>query len=821
MSKILIYDYNNYYNRIIKRENTIGGYNTAGNLIYNNGGNVTNFDPNDGITTELIIGNEYNGTGDYLLVVDNDYLESFAPVSRWFITEHQRTRQGQFRLTLRRDIIADYYNQVIVAPMVVNRAMISNENSPLLFNSEGFSFNQIKTNEILLKDVTQMPWYVLYFKLNTRTMNISFSTADISWDVDDSYDVTSDNSKWKTGTYYNTSGWKFKFDYNPTFDVEGKRRIDQFQVPDNVLSNISSYGPSNTFIWFNDDRYTVADKLATAFNQSVVDTTLIPAANSQYYAGVTLKTDNEVTEYNKYKGQTFILRTIVQSVVNYYKVTVNVEKTRKTGIILDSSTLYSTIKDIIDNNHIGYTGSLGSHALEYEYYENKINISTVPYNVAGSYNFQLDLSNYANCVNAPYYIMAIPMYELDVESSGGMHCISKQVDNQMLVNAIIKATGESGLLDAQILPYFPYVSKFPDGYIFWEPNDHYIEIDNFVQTGGVITDFLSSRQYKRQYRSGEGEENYGVNMFFIDNDSFTFDITESLSIPVRTADPALNKKLANEVDMYRLCSPNYNGTFEFSVAKNNGVNYFNVDVTLKPYNPYIHINPNFKSIYGSDFNDSRGLICQGDFSIPIVNDPWIQYEYQNKNYLNAFNRQIENLEFTQAQEKEIAPYQLVAGAIGGAAAGGLAGSRLGFGIKGAVAGAALGGVASTFAGVKDYTMMGARHEEAKDFAIDNFKFQLGNIKALPYNINKVTCLTFNNKLWPFLEYYTATDDEISILNNKILYNSMTVNAVGSIEEYKQNTRTFISGDLIRLENTGLSSNEIYEIYQEIKRGLYI
>ena len=50
---------------------------------------------------------------------------------------------------------------------------------------------------------------------------------------------------------------------------------------------------------------------------------------------------------------------------------------------------------------------------------------------------------------------------------------------------------------------------------------------------------------------------------------------------------------------------------------------------------------------------------------------------------------------------------------------------------------------------------------------------------------------------------------------------MNINAVGSISEYKQDNRTFISGDLIRLENTGLSSNEIYEIYNELKKGVYI
>ena len=94
---------------------------------------------------------------------------------------------------------------VVTAPMVVNRAMITNENNPLLFNSEGFTFNQIKKSETLLQDRTKMPWYILYFKLNTPSMTVQFSTANISWDVDSSIDATSANSMWKSGTYYNTT----------------------------------------------------------------------------------------------------------------------------------------------------------------------------------------------------------------------------------------------------------------------------------------------------------------------------------------------------------------------------------------------------------------------------------------------------------------------------------------------------------------------------------------------------------------------------------------------------------------------------------------
>lgn len=80
-------------------------------------------------------------------------------------------------------------------------------------------------------------------------------------------------------------------------------------------------------------------------------------------------------------------------------------------------------------------------------------------------------------------------------------------------------------------------------------------------------------------------------------------------------------KASNECDMYRLCSPNYNGVFEFSVAKNgNSVNGFHADCTYKPYNPYIYVHPNFSGLYSQNFEDARGLICGGEFSLGILTD---------------------------------------------------------------------------------------------------------------------------------------------------------------------------------------------------------
>lgn len=81
--------------------------------------------------------------------------------------------------------------------------------------------------------------------------------------------------------------------------------------------------------------------------------------------------------------------------------------------------------------------------------------------------------------------------------------------------------------------------------------------------------------------------------------------------------------------MYRLCSGNYQGVFEFSAAKSYGVTSFHIDCTFKPFNPYIHVTPNLGGLYGtnySTFKDARGLICGGDFSLAQLNNAWANYE---------------------------------------------------------------------------------------------------------------------------------------------------------------------------------------------------
>lgn len=283
---------------------------------------------------------------------------------------------------------------------------------------------------------------------------------------------------------------------------------------------------------------------------------------------------------------------------------------------------------------------------------------------------------------------------------------------------------------------------------------------------------------------------------------------------------AMAIKVDNECKLYRLVSPNYIGEFEFSVAKNGGVERFNVDCTYKPYNPYIHVNPNFKNLYGQDFNDSRGLICQGDYTVGMISDAFTNYELQNKNYQAIFNRQIQNMDVTNEIARQEQAFKAVAGTVQGTATGAAAGAMVGGGY-GAIAGAVIGFGSSAAGGVIDTLNLEKKIKENRSFAIDMYNFNLQNIKALPYTMTRCTALTFNNKLFPFVETYTCTDEEKEAFVMKLKYDGMTVNRIGKIEDYTDLSGNMVRGQVIRLEGLKEDAHMANEIYDEIKKGVYL
>lgn len=786
MSKIYIFKYNNYFNRIIKRESTLAGYGTPTHILNN-----TNFNYNDGVITNHVC--NFNGDGDYLILCDdNNNIQS-----HWFILEHGKTRGGQFNLSLRRDLIIDYYDIVVTAPMIVSRSMINNPNNPLLFNPEGFSFNQIKREEILLNDASNSRWYCLYFKKDAPEKNITVNLSGNAYDLQISGTVaeffptvgvpqkciTINNMELRAIVDYdNTPGSSYIY-YNADWYCYNSSNVDY----DFYTTGTREYHK----IWFDDPFNSINTAVSNMLKSNYDDLT----TTYKNEAG------NTITENDYYKWLSYNGKKVKDSSNNIYQITVVNSENTVNEFIENYTSTWDKYKTMIDNSNIDYTGGYGTEALRMNTTVRTITVNYTDITAqSGALTFTLfeSNSNYVTTDDSEYKIISLPadriVYNINEDYETEPNIIQK------IIRAISLEYTNDQLVDIQLLPYCPYHETVYEGTVY--PMDISI----------YQVQYLSHTENNVTIRDGF--------IYYLDSANFSFNIYTSLNIGNYSENEALNKKIANEVELWRLVSPNYNGVFEFSVAKNNGVDYFNVDITLKPYNPYIHINPNFKSLYGQDFDDARGLILGGDFSMPKESTAWADYEMRNKNYQIAFNRQIEHLDFQQGQERILAGLNVATGTLQGALGGAVGGSVVGGGI-GAGVGAIVGGAASLAGGIADIAMLGARQREDKDYTIDNWTYQLGNIKALPNSISKVTPLTYNNKKFPFIEKYVATDTEIDILKNKIQYNSMNINAIGSIIEYKQAERTFIQGALIRLENTGLASHEVYEIYNELMKGVYI
>ena len=324
------------------------------------------------------------------------------------------------------------------------------------------------------------------------------------------------------------------------------------------------------------------------------------------------------------------------------------------------------------------------------------------------------------------------------------------------------------------------------------------------------------------YTYPEDDVKCGV-MFYLSTSTFETTIQTNSLNPYWNNHFFESKKVLSNCSLLRLVSPNYQGAFEFNIAKNGGrIDSFNIFCTYKPYTPVIKVAPNFNWLYGYEFKDNRGLICGGDFSLPRLTDEWRTYELNNKNYQNIFNRDIQHLEFMQGIEMR---NQLISGGVGifsDAVKGGTAGAMVGGGY-GAIAGAVIGAGASAVGYGVDVDTMARTHRENKQLAIDKFNYQLGNIKALPYTLTKVGSFDVISKIFPFVETYWCSDEELEAFKNKIKYESMTVMRIGTLQEFMNfdSELHYFKGTLIRNDEIADDTHILNAIYEELLKGVYI
>lgn len=842
---IVLLHYNNYFNRTIKVPgNTLANY-TAIDADYTKISSA-NFNPADGVNTTLIVGKgEAATTGkelhsyDYLLVVGDD--TNNTVLSRWFIIDENNTRDGQYQFTLRRDVIADNYDVVKYSTTFIEKAMISDVTNPLLYSNENCSFNQIKQSETLLKDSTGCGWVVGYIPQDafatetTITKNVVIqSTADVevaglsNWTYYNTTNFSTSREIWASSALTKEIKMKTKLHYpaysNPTAGInwpehklKGTLSVVQngsttatqdssassYDDWSGVVINKTTGAPSPSFTT-NTAGYVTGNMASDATLWSNLADVLTEQGLS---SSVVIKTSTEINNLAALDGK--ILKDT--STGSYYRIALqNVSASGSTIINPGSSavtTFLSRLNDDIVRIESGTGGATTANTVG-NYTTDNLQIG---YNGTG---YQLELTQVItnaavkidntrnHVIDAPYDMFCIPYSDtksLKIDNSHTVLC-NKELAIGM-AQEIAQDAGTGSIYDTQLLPYCPcieIVTKNPNIYAD----------DATIDVSGLSLDVI--------YNTGNVSEYLGAIMWCTSSIR-TFDIDTIITV---SSDP-MERKVENECDMYRLCSGNYQGIFEFNAAKSYGVSGFRVDCAFKPYNPYIHVVPKLGGLYGAnfaDFKDSRGLICGGEFSLAQMSNTWANYELQNKNYNNIFERQIQNMEVNYKWSQVENLVGSITGSAAGAASGAAGGMMLG-GPTGAIIGGVAGGVTSLAGGLADLAIGQQKYAEAKSYARDMYDYNVGNIKAIPTSISKNTALTPNTKIFPFVEKYTCTDVEKQALQNKLTYNGMTIMVIGTIDPYIGTG--FLKGQVIRFIGLNEDSHMANAIYEEINKGVYL
>lgn len=959
--QLLLLHYNNYFNRIIKKKDTIADYKSADDK-YKEVSNI-NFNPGDGINTSIVLGLGQTGT-IFTSTDEFDYLVAYETVdnvpkidSRWFILEQDRKRGGQYELTLKRDVLADNYTDVVNSPIFLEKGFINDVNDPLLYNSESMNVNQIKQEEIPLKDETKSGWVVGYIPSDAFPKEEpAYDRVEKKVSIPMAANITVNGlTNWNYWNYCsNNSNYKFMA------DTYGKRKITvkikgHKTMPDASLVNNIFEAGEYTFYLNSTDTGAYTQKYR--YSKSTWGP-IQPANYPQEYKDYTpvqveslLATNICNDIFNSVRNNTtFIssLNTVLSSFISIGDT--SALKSLQDKVLLDSSTNTYYRINVITNyqeNPITITSSVdgGQVAL------NALNSArTTAHSLSGNYttftatnasdayaiqlnqvgvSLYVDLnSDRAHLNDAPYDMFCIPFSDtLKLKSGSTTFTCSKNVALSMATE-IAKDLGSGTVYDVQLLPYCPNrtlvvnssspsnvldlsrvkydlikesSTNNPKSAVIWCTESTFqvpitvdAQINEFIPTSdapGMIqtgtyyammnehihsytarmsikaTDMMvykvdrntnriisidnlfnnieiTTDDFLNIFEDGsetQPEIHIDLHDYYFDDFYYVFKILKGISWMesqntdefakqlritkeyniLQPGDDALTRKLANECDVLRLVSQNYSAIFEFSAAKSGGVDGFLADCTYKPWSPYIHILPKLKGLYGDNFvaiDDARGLICGGDMSLPQLSNEWANYQLQNKTYQEMFDRQIKNMDVKNDINLQGAFVETLFAPITGGSYGASAGAQ--FSPQAAVAGGIAGIIGGGITGNIDFRNTIREMEENRQYSIDMYNYNLQNIKAIPTSLTKTSALTYNTRVWPFIEYYTCTDTERNALKDKMKYNGMTIMKIGKLTDYLLGEDNFYKGQLIRL-NIKVDSHMAYEIYNELNKGVYL
>ena len=619
MANIAFLSWNNYLNRMYRREDTISGYITKSpNYIIQTD---INFNPGDGVNTTLVVG---KGSGafldwekvspNYLVVFEGsgDGTDSNKILTRWYILDADRTRAGQYTLVLKRDIIADMLDETRanLLPAQIRKGIITDSDSPFLLNREtDVLVNQIKSpNEILLKDPTQVPWLVLYLKKGVLGTADASNVVSIPPEFDQAdFTISNPIEQWgyyqytQTDALY-TENYKFAASYEsdqiqadgPTGPIYAKHSYSYKVGRTGTLVESGYDAPYNNATNLELNRETQANKLSLDYSFGARASNMIRQAQQAY--GILSNSDyNALISYDG--------KIVKDSTNKYYQISfvpIRTEANKKFNIAGNSANehqvnLFNDMKNAW-NSGLARSDTPNNSAFTFigDIVHYRVMVTELP-----DQTITVDFGACELSTDSPLFdAICMPYGSLHYTNPGEYlyGYDTSAVRAVQIMNTIATQLTSKKAFDLQLLPYCPII--FPVG-----SSGDFTDVGAYIWEGTATPTMFISDSTKLGVRAGQDI------IYVAKQANITFNIPVNIDSSIYNYANTISNdcskvKYINDCTSMRLCSPNYAGVFEFNLAKNGmSIDLFNVDMTLRPFNPYIHVNPNFSKLYGQDTND--------------------------------------------------------------------------------------------------------------------------------------------------------------------------------------------------------------------------
>ena len=505
-----------------------------------------------------------------------------------------RNRAGQYALSLRRDLLADYYDETMDSTCFIQKGWVDSSN-PLIFNPEGVTVNKIQEHEILLRDSTRAAWIVGYVApnladdadpdtiLDTKTITIEYPQEAIP-----------DISTFEYSEYIGKTVKGYINQDSSYYSIYGSDSINyrSYTVAIRYLNNTGR--ALGTQIIPTSEELTVTNLTCAQIanlNLTIPTSTFYPALD--FYL-----TDTNISELLLLNNK------IYRDGANYKKVVIEPatdEDSDSFSFGITASTypsIYQAITSKLTEANANYNDGRIMCNLKYQKFTVKLEDTAVPFTKASITFNKTNRPLY----DAPYKMFCIPVSQ-NARLKFGDIDIPMDRDRQLQIASSIATGLGKNIYDIQLLPYCPIADQFI----------HRTDVNGNEYLGGTADmDYTLMKD--------EAQNAIGI-LFWCPRSSFTTNIkTAYLAYPQLNYNNPLEFKVGNESTYMRLVAPNYANYQDINYYMNYGIDYINIDCTYKPITPYVKLNINYKGLYGQDFDNNRGLVLGGDYSLPIMSD---------------------------------------------------------------------------------------------------------------------------------------------------------------------------------------------------------